>query len=63
MHPVQTFSYVFELPSAPLMLKAFKCRTQAGPLQREQRPPPRVANWPEQTEQRHGMDSEAAMFD
>ena len=62
MHLAQTFSYLLELSSTAVTLKVFKCRKQAGRLQREQRPPPRVANWCEQTQQRHGMDSEV-MFD
>ena len=63
MHLAQTFSYLLELSSAAVTLKVFKCRKHAGPLQREQSPPLRVANCTEQTAQRHGMESEAEMFD
>ncbi len=63
MQPVQTFSDLFELPSLALTLKTLRCRKQAGPLQRKQNPPSGVANWREQTDQRHLMDSQATTFD
>jgi hypothetical protein len=63
MHLVQTFSYFLHSPSPALALKTFRCRTQAGPLHRKQRPPSEVANSREQTEQRHLMDSQDTTFD
>jgi len=63
MHLVQTFSYFLASASPVLALKTFRCRKQAGPLHRKQRPPSGVANSREQTEQRHLMDSQVTTFD